>query len=81
MMRTTVTFDDDVASVLRPLLAKGRPKEVMNQLLRQALGIHPPVAADLPVFNLGLKPGYDPVALNKLAEDEALSAELRHLGS
>ncbi len=53
----------------------------MNDLLRQALGIRPEVVANLPVFNLGLRSGIDPVALNKLAEDEALHAESRHLGS
>ena len=80
-MRTTVTLDDDVASVLRPMLSNGKPKEVMNDLLRRALGIGTGKIVDLPVFHLGLKPGIDPVALNKVAEDEAFFAESRHIGS
>ena len=79
-MRTTVTLDDDVASILRPLLANGRPKELMNDLLRLALGIRAEGVIDLPVFNLGLRSGIDPVAFNKLAEEEEFDSALRRLG-
>jgi len=63
------------------MLSNGKPKEVMNDLLRRALGIGTGKIVDLPVFHLGLKPGIDPVALNKVAEDEAFFAESRHIGS
>jgi len=63
----TVTIDEDVAAVLRPLLAHGEPKEVINDLLRQAPGIRKASKVDLPTFNLGLREGIDPVSLNKLA--------------
>jgi len=79
-MRATVALDDDVASALRPLLAGGKPKQVMNDLLRSALGIRVGNSVELPVFNLRLKPGIDPVSLNKLSEDLAFDAEASRLG-
>ena len=78
-MRTTVTLDDDVASILRPLLAQGKPKKVMNELLRKALGIRPKAAVELPAFALGLRPGFDPAGLNRLAEELALEADRERL--
>jgi hypothetical protein len=56
------------------MLARGKPKEVMNDLLRRALGLQPVTAMDLPAFDLGLRRGIDPVALNKLADDEDFRA-------
>ena len=63
-MRTTVTFDQDVAAILRPLLANGEPQVVMNDLLRIALGIKRKIIVDLPVFDLRLTPGIDPAGPN-----------------
>jgi hypothetical protein len=80
-MRTTLTIDDDVASRLRPLLAKGKPKKVLNDLLRKALEIQAQPNPELPVFNLGLRAGIDPLSLNKLAEYEALGADSERLRS
>ncbi len=51
----------------------------MNDLLRKALGMKRETPVTVPVFNLGLRAGIDPVALNKLAEDEELLEDARRL--
>ncbi|HEY3780354.1 MAG TPA: hypothetical protein VGL56_04665 [Fimbriimonadaceae bacterium] len=78
-MRTTITIDDDVASKLLPLLEKsrGKSKKVINDLLRQALGISPSKRVEIPVFKIGLKPGIDPTSLNKLSEELAVAEDLK----
>jgi hypothetical protein len=70
-MRTTITIDDDVASKLRPLLLRsnGKPKVVINDLLRKALGIKPKSDIDIPTFKMGLRQHIDPTSLNKVAEE------------
>lgn len=78
-MRTTITIDEDVALKLKPLIARmhGRSKQVINDLLRKALGIDSRKEINLPVFSLELRPGIDPTSFNKLAEELALEEDLR----
>ena len=78
IMRTTITIDDDVASKLVPLLEKsrGKPKKVINDLLRRALGIKTTKKVQLKAYDLGVMPGIDQTSFNKISEELAV-AKLR----
>ena len=81
-MRTTITIDDDVASKLRPIIAreKGKSKKVINDLLRKALGIKRARKIELPVFNMGIMPGIDQTSFNKLADELEADEYLERFG-
>jgi hypothetical protein len=85
-MRTTLTLDPDVERLLAEEAHRARRpfKQVVNDAIRRGLA---PRLADAParpyrtvVHKAKLNPGFDPGALNRLAdelEDEALIAKLR----
>ena len=54
---------------------RGKSKQVINDLLRQALGISHRRDVELPVFHMGSLPGIDQVGYNKLAEELAFAEE------
>ncbi|HEY6474972.1 MAG TPA: antitoxin [Polyangia bacterium] len=82
-MRTTLTLDADVTRMLADEVHRQRRplKQVVNDALRRGLGPHL-AEADVPVYRTvphraKLRPGFDPGALNRLAdeaEDDALVA-------
>jgi hypothetical protein len=74
-MRTTVTIDGDVERMLRDAMHESRRsfKETLNAALRAGLSGRPTRARTRPfkvkARNLGLRPGVDPLSLNRLADD------------
>ena len=84
-MRTTLTLDADVARLLEEEVHRVRRpfKQVVNDAIRRGLS---PALADAPsrpyralVHKAELRPGIDPAALNRLAdelEDEAVIAKI-----
>ena len=74
-MRTTVTLDRDVERLLRDAMHRSRSsfKQTLNAAIRAGLGSKagPPVPRPFVVKAraLGLRPGLDPTAFNKLADD------------
>lgn len=78
-MRTTVTFDDDVARLIREAQHRdNKPfKQLVNEALRRGLSDVPatPDPYELHTHHSGVRPGIDITALNRLAdelEDDAL---------
>ncbi len=83
-MRTTVTLDDDVANQLQDLAARLRKpfKVVINETIRKGLASKPPKIKPFKVkaFSLKLRPGYEGVNFDHLAEeleDEAIIEKMR----
>lgn len=82
-MRTTLTLDPDVAAQLRARARQlGAPfKQVVNDALRRGLGAGvEPVAYQVPVHDLRIRPGVDldrALTLAAALEDEATVAKLR----
>jgi hypothetical protein len=86
-MRTTLTIDDDVASLLREEAARSRRpfKQVVNQALRLGLtaghSAKPRERFVVKPHHFGpLRPGIDPDKMNQLAgelEDAAIIDKLR----
>lgn len=83
-MRTTVTFDDDVAALIAEAQHRGRTsfKQVVNDAVRR--GLSEPGGAATPYrvrpHRSGVRPGIDITSLNRLAdeiEDDALLAPER----
>ena len=76
-MRTTVTLDPDVAAKVQALMRERGItfKEAINQTLRAGLGRRREVSPyEVPVHDLGLKPGVDLTKALRFAsefEDEA----------
>ena len=72
-MRTTVTFDDDVARLIREAQHReGKPfKQVLNEALRRGLVQPTPDASPYRVraHHSGVRPGVDRSALNRLADE------------
>lgn len=80
-MRTTVTFDDDVARLISDAQHRDRKtfKQVVNEAVRRGLTEATPAAAaySVRVHHSGVRPGVDVTALNRLADeldDDALLA-------
>jgi hypothetical protein len=79
-MRTTLTIDPDVESLLEQEVERSRRplKQVVNEALRRGLARLPPANVSkvvLKVHDCQLRPGYDQASLNALA-DELEDAEL-----
>ena len=81
-MRTTVTLDEDVERMLREAMHRTRSgfKQTLNAAIRAGLAPkrnrtkrHPFVVQARP---LGLRPGFDPAAINRLADDLEIDAIL-----
>jgi hypothetical protein len=72
-MRTTLTIDPDVESLLEQEVQRSRLplKQVVNEALRRGLTRAParPRKLQLKVFDSRLRPGYDPAAFNHLADE------------
>ncbi len=80
-MRTTVTFDDDVARLISDAQHRERKsfKQVVNEAVRRGLTEPAPDCAPyrVRVHHSGVRPGVEMTALNRLAdelEDDALTA-------
>ena len=76
IMRTTVTLDDDVYQALERHSRKtDQPfKKVLNDTIRSGLGLagrprKPDRQYRATVFDRALRPGIDPLHLNRLADD------------
>jgi hypothetical protein len=85
-MRTTLTLDPDVARLLEEEAHRQRKpfKQVVNESIRRGLAARPREGA-LPPFRVEphrttLRPGLDPRALNRLADDLEEEAVLGKLG-
>ena len=84
-MRTTVTLDSDVESILKEDTHRSRKsfKEVLNAAVRKALCPRPAKAPKLlPPRSLGLANGIDPRDLSDLADEMEAETHLkiaRHL--
>lgn len=79
-MRTTVTLDPDVAAQVQALMReRGLTfKDAINQTLRAGLGRGgEAVAYEVPVHELGLRPGVDLVKALRLASELEDEAHLR----
>ena len=81
-VRTTVTLDDDVERLLREAMHRSRTgfKETLNAAIRAGLSRRT-VGTKRPPFvvqarPMGLRPGLDPVHLNKLADEFEVEAFL-----
>ncbi len=79
-MRTTLTFDPDVAKLLELEMAKRQAplKQVVNDALRRGLGSHPNADFTFPSFDMG-SPKTDLTHATRLTadlEDEALTYKL-----
>ena len=81
-MRTTLTLDDDVITLLkRAERERGVSfKQVVNEALRRGLSVAvaPGVAEPLPSYRLGTRPGVNLIkslALAEELEDDALRAK------
>jgi len=74
-MRTTVTLEEDVARMLREAMHRSRKsfKETLNTALRAGLsgksGRSKRASFVLQARPMGLRPGIDPTAFNKLVDD------------
>ena len=74
-MRTTVTLDPDVERLVRDTVRKsGRTfKEVLNRAVREGLAPHSNPRGNKPfrikARRMGLRPGIDPAALNRLVDE------------
>ncbi len=74
-MRTTLTLDPDVARLLEEEAHRQRKpfKQVVNEAIRRGLGAKPSASTPLPFrvepHRTTLRPGIDPRALNRLADD------------
>ena len=86
-MRTTVTLDEDVERLLREAMRRSRSgfKETLNAAIRTGLGRQTAGTKRAPFVlkarPMGLRPGLDPVGLNKLADEfevEAFLAKTRN---
>lgn len=82
-MRTTVTFDDDVARLIRDAQHRDRKtfKQVVNDAVRAGLAVRPPEVPPyrVRVHHSRVRAGVDVTALNRLAdelEDDGLTAGL-----
>lgn len=84
-MRTTLTLDPDVASLIEEAVHRERRpfKEVVNEALRRGLTPSSAPPRDKPFkvvpHKAVLLPGWDPAGFNRLAdelEDEAMVAKL-----
>ncbi len=80
-MRTTVTFDDDVARLIKDAQHRERKtfKQVVNEAVRRGLTAAAPEVSPyrVRVHHSGVRPGVDVTALNRLADeldDDALLA-------
>lgn len=73
LVRTTVTFDDDVARLISDEQHRERKtfKEVVNEAVRRGLTAATPQAPDyqVRVHHSAVRPGVDTTALNRLADD------------
>lgn len=73
LMRTTVTFDDDVARLISDAQHRERKtfKEVVNEAVRRGLTAATPQAPayQVRVHHSGVRPGVDTTALNRLADE------------
>ena len=72
-MRTTLTIDPDVESLLEQEVQRSRQplKQVVNEALRRGLtrsGARPR-KLQLKVHDSRLRPGYDPASFNRLADE------------
>lgn len=81
-MRTTVTFEDDVARLISDAQHRERKtfKEIVNDAVRRGLTTQVPVASPyrVRVHHSAVRPGVDVTALNRLAdelEDEPLMSD------
>ena len=86
-MRTTVTLDEDVERLLRQAMQRSRSgfKETLNTAIRTGLGRKTAGTKRAPFIikarPMGLRPGFDPAGLNKLADElevDALLAKTRN---
>ncbi len=72
-MRTTVTFDDDVARLISDAQHRERKsfKQVVNDAVRRGLteGVPGGAPYHVRVHHSGLRPGVDVTALNRLADE------------
>lgn len=72
-MRTTVTFDDDVARLISDVQHRERKtfKQVVNDAVRRGLSEQPVEAAPYRVrtHHSAVRPGVDVTALNRLADE------------
>ncbi len=72
-MRTTVTFDDDVARLISDAQHRERKsfKQVVNEAVRRGLTAAAPEATpyQVRVQHSGVRPGVDLTALNRLADE------------
>ena len=72
-MRTTLTIDPDVASLLEQEVQRSRKplKQVVNEALRSGLtrAQAKPRELRLKVSDSRLRPGYDPASFNRLADE------------
>lgn len=74
-MRTTVTLDDDVERMLREAMHASRSgfKQTLNAAIRAGLSPKPKEGKSrrfvVRARALGQRPGFDPNALNRLADD------------
>ena len=81
-MRTTLTLDPDVARLLEEEAHRQRRpfKQVVNDAIRRGLGARPDAGALAPFrvepHRTALRPGVDPRALNRLADELEESAVL-----
>ena len=75
-VRTTVTLDEDVGRLLREAMHRSRTgfKETLNAAIRAGLGRKAPGTKRRPFViqarPMGLRPGFDPAGLNKLADEQ-----------
>ena len=78
-MRTTLTIDPDVASLLEQEVQRSRKplKQVVNEALRSGLtrAQAKPRELRLKVSDSRLRPGYDPASFNRLADEHAIYIE------
>jgi hypothetical protein len=73
-MRTTVTLDQDVERLLRERMHRTRQsfKQTLNEAVRTGLAAQDgitPRPFEVRARYLGLKPGIDPAAFNRLVDD------------
>lgn len=72
-MRTTVTFDDDVARLISDAQHRERKtfKQVVNDAVRRGLTEATPEVAPyrVRVHHSGVRPGVDVTALNRIADE------------
>jgi hypothetical protein len=72
-MRTTLTLDDDVARLVEDAVHQERQpmKRVINDALRRALAPEPSrrTRYQLRPHESALRPGFDPVGFNRLADE------------